>query len=355
MSRIYELYTGCMQYKQTLRCLSRNCWRPCQIALKFSGHKVYIVMNRRGALNTGDFHGYPTYVLENEHLRLELLQEAGPRIVRLIPTGGPNLLAELPDVHLPSPYGPYTLYGGHRLWHAPEDPARTYVPDDDGVTVHATPNGARMLLPADVHSHIAKIMEVELLGDDSSSDRLHATGGVRLQHTLRNEGRWPVQLAAWAITQLPPGGVAILPQSNTPLDDAGLLPNRRLNLWPYTRLSDPRLAPQEDFILIHGRADITPRFKIGVMNRQRWSAHLGQSYLFCKFTDPHPQQPHPDMGSNTEVYTDNRFLELETLSPLRSLAPGQELAHEEVWKIYPAPGVSSTAEEIRDYLLTLSL
>lgn len=298
-------------------------------------------------------------MLENEHLRLELLQEAGPRIVRLIPSDGPssrdgpNLLAELPDVQLPSPHGPYTLYGGHRLWHAPEDPTRTYVPDDEGVTIHATSHGARMHLPADAHSHIAKTMEVELLDNDSSDEQL--SGSVRVRHTLRNEGRWPVQLAAWGITQLPPGGVAILPQSSTPLDEAGLLPNRRLILWPYTRLSDPRLAPQDDLILVHGRADIAPRFKIGIMNRHRWAAHLGQGYLFCKFTEPQPQQPHPDMGSNTEVYTDDRFLELETLSPLKRLAPGQELSHEEIWEIYHAPGVSPTAKDIRDYVAALSL
>lgn len=305
-------------------------------------------------MNTGEFHGLPTHVLENEYLKLELLQEAGPRIVRLIPAdGGVNLLAELPDVQLPSPHGPYTLYGGHRLWHAPEDPARTYVPDDEGVTVHATPYGARMHLPADAHSHITRTMEVELLNGDSASEQF--SGSVRVRHTLRNEGRWPVELAAWAITQLPPGGVAILPQSNEPLDEAGLLPNRRLLLWPYTRLSDPRLALHDDFILVHGRADIAPRFKIGIMNRHKWAAHLGHGFLFCKFTDPQPQQPHPDMGSNTEVYADNRFLELETLSPLKRLAPDQELSHEEIWKIYRAPGVSPTAGDIRDYVATLSL
>lgn len=297
--------------------------------------------------NRGDFHGLPTCVLENEHLRLELLQEAGPRIVRLIPAdGSANLFAELPEVHLPSPHGPYTLYGGHRLWHAPEHPARTYVPDDEGVVVHVTPHGARMHLPADAHSHIAKTMEVELLGGSPS---------VRVRHMLRNEGRWPIELAAWAITQLPPGGVAILPQSSTPLDEAGLLPNRQLTLWPYTRWSDPRLAPQDDFILVHGRADMAPRFKIGIMNPRTWVAHLGVGYLFCKITEPQPQQPHPDMGCNTEVYADDRFLELETLSALTCLAPGQALEHEEIWKLYPAPGVQPTAEAIRDYIATLPI
>jgi hypothetical protein len=247
----------------------------------------------------GNFHGLPTYVLSNEHLTLELLQDAGPRIVRLIPAGtDTNLFAELPHVQLPSPYGPYTLYGGHRLWHAPEMPARTYVPDDSDVTAHATPHGARMHLPADAHSHIAKTVEVEL--------RDHSPT-VLVRHTLRNEGHWPVELAAWAITQLPTGGVAILPQTTAPLDEAGLLPNRRLALWPYTRWSDARLQTEDDYILVHGRGDMPPRFKIGYLNRHNWCAHLGQGYLFVKETRPRLQRPHADLGCNTEAYTDDRL------------------------------------------------
>ena len=298
-------------------------------------------------MDSGDFHGLPTTILRNEHLALELLQEAGPRIVRLIPAGADsNLFAELPGVHLPSPYGPYSLYGGHRLWHAPEHPARTYVPDDRGVVLQGTPAGARMQLPADEYTHIAKTLEVQLPADRPA---------VVVRHTLRNEGHWPVELAAWAITQFPPGGVAILPQTTTPLDDAGLLPNRQLTLWPYTLWEDARLELEDDYILVHSHADMADKFKIGYMNRYGWAAHLGQGYLFCKRTDSWPVASHPDMGCNTEVYTDERFLELETLSPLTQLAPGEELHHVETWEIYAAPNLPHADYAIRDYLETLQL
>ena len=298
-------------------------------------------------MDSGDFHGLPTYVLSNEHLTLELLQDAGPRIVRLIPAGsGCNLFAELPRIQIPSPYGPYTLYGGHRLWHAPELPARTYVPDDGGVSVQATPHGACMHLPADEHTHIAKTIEVQLPVGQAS---------VLVRHSLRNEGRWPVELAAWAITQLPAGGAAILPQTTKPLDEAGLLPNRQLTLWPYTSWLDARLETADDYLLVQGRAAIAGRFKIGYMNHHAWAAHLGQGYLFLKYTNPRPHEPHPDMGCNTEVYTDEQFLELETLSPITRLAPGEEVHHEETWQIHPASNILPTMPAIRDYLNTLQL
>ena len=46
---------------------------------------------------TTDFHGLPTRSLENNHLRVDYLLEAGPRLVRLILAGSSaNLLAEVP-------------------------------------------------------------------------------------------------------------------------------------------------------------------------------------------------------------------------------------------------------------------
>lgn len=293
-------------------------------------------------MNNGDFHGLPTYILGNDHLTLEILREAGPRIVRLTPAGSDtNLLAEVPGIQLPSPYGPYSLYGGHRLWHAPEHRARTYVPDDGGVIVHVTPHGARMHLPADPHSHIAKTIDIALPEHSAS---------VRLRHTVHNEGHWPVELAAWAITQLPPDGVAILPQRTAPFDEDGLLPNRQLTLWPYTRWSDPRLERYDDYILVRGRADMPEQFKIGYMNHHNWAAHLGRGYLFYKVTEPQAQQPHPDMGCNTEVYTDDAFLELETLSPLTRLEPGAQLHHEEIWQVHPAPHTPLEIDALRELL-----
>ncbi len=82
-----------------------------------------------------DYYGLPTGRLENDLIAVDYLTEAGPRVVRLIPKAlGENLLAEIPDAVLPSPHGPYHLYGGHRLWHAPEQSARTYVPEEGGLT-----------------------------------------------------------------------------------------------------------------------------------------------------------------------------------------------------------------------------
>ena len=79
-----------------------------------------------------DFFGYPTRTLANEHIRLDYLTTAGPRIVRLSLAGSDdNLLAEVADIKIPTPYGDFNIFGGHRLWHSPEAFPRSYLPDND--------------------------------------------------------------------------------------------------------------------------------------------------------------------------------------------------------------------------------
>ncbi len=83
---------------------------------------------------TEDFHGMAARSLENEYLRLDYLVEAGPRLVRLFLAGSPvNLLADVFDFKVPTPYGEYSFLGGHRLWQAPESLTQTYTPDLTGL------------------------------------------------------------------------------------------------------------------------------------------------------------------------------------------------------------------------------
>ena len=84
-------------------------------------------------MERGDFHGEETLVLENEHLRVEVLATAGPQIVRVQLAGSSeNVLGEVPDVCWDTPWGRYRLRGGHRLWFAPENPPLTSAPDEGG-------------------------------------------------------------------------------------------------------------------------------------------------------------------------------------------------------------------------------
>jgi hypothetical protein len=294
----------------------------------------------------GDFHGLPTYITENEHIQVECLSQAGPRIVRLHLAGVEgNQLVEIPDIHWPTPHGPFKPYGGHRLWVAPEANPRTYAIDDEGLEVEPLADGVLLRGPGDPHSGIRKSVAIHLQADRPA---------LTLHHRLQNDGLWPVELAPWAITQLPLGGIAVLPQQVGPLNRDRLLPNRQLVLWPYTNWDDPRLHLHNDYLLVSGQAHLPP-FKIGYMNRQDWQGYLRQGVFFCKRIQPQPERPHPDYGCNTEVYCNDRFIEVETVAPLSRLDPGGEVTHTETWEWYVGLDAPPTVEGIRALVENLAL
>ncbi len=276
-------------------------------------------------MQSGNFFGHPTSIIENNLIRLEFLAQAGPRLVRLfVPGVKENLFAETPDLKFDTRFGPFCLYGGHRLWLSPEIMDRTVQPDNEGLQVEEIYGGARLVGPVNAHTHVQKTIDITLRPDRP---------GLKLMHRLVNLGVWPVEAAPWAITQLRLGGKAILPQPTGPVDAEGLLPNRTLVMWPYSRWTDPRLQLTDRYIAVDGAAAETP-FKLGYFNRAGWLGCRWDAVSFIKRFTPKPGQPHADFNCNTEVYVYNRFIELETLGPLQWIEPGDFVEHTEEWEIY---------------------
>ncbi|HSJ54526.1 MAG TPA: hypothetical protein VLC52_12365 [Anaerolineae bacterium] len=276
------------------------------------------------------FAGYECTRLSNGALALWVTREVGPRIIGLAPAGEGNLLAELPEFRVQFPSMPvFSFRGGHRLWYGPEDARRTYQPDDAPVAVEAVEGGVRAVQPVEAETGIQKSMTIVLAGDEPH---------VVIDHALENRGTEPVALAPWAITQLRPGGVAILPQATGPVDEHGLLPNRHLVLWPYTRLDAPHVTWGEGLLLLD-TAQVTGPFKVGFPNPAGWLAYAVGETLFVKHAPYHPGAEYLDQGSSSECYCNPRFLELETLGPYTRLAPGEVVEHREVWDVYTGTDV----------------
>lgn len=275
-------------------------------------------------MRQADFHGLPTVIAESPFLRLEALAHAGPRLVRLsLARSSDNLLAETPAAGWETPRGFYRLYGGHRLWAAPDAPGRNDLPDDSGVRAELLEDGLRLSRPPEAGSTIAKSIEVHL---DPTRPAL------TLRHVLRNDGPSPLEVSPWAITQLPLGGLVFLPQPTSPADPSGINPNRSLALWPYTHWDDPRLHIGDDCILV--RAALAPqRLKIGCLNTHGWIAYQRDQTLFVKRFAVDATARYPDLGSNVEVYLDEHHVELETLGPLQTLETHASLQHVEGWEL----------------------
>ncbi len=285
---------------------------------------------------SGLFHGLPTRSFSSDSLRLEVLAEAGPRVVGLFLAGlARNLLAESPEVSWNTPYGPYYLRGGHRLWHAPEATPRSCMPDNRGVVIEELLGEVWLHQPTEPLTGITKAIGLRLHPDRPA---------VTLWHRVQNDGPWPVELAPWAITQLPLGGVVVLPQPEPSSDR--VRPNRRLVFWPYTCWNDARLHGGDDYLLVTTPTPAQP-FKIGYLNTAGWAGYWWQDIFFCKRFTPAPEQPYPDWGCNVEVYADDSYVELETLAPLSRLEPGQAALHTEVWELYRGAALPADLAAVR--------
>jgi len=268
--------------------------------------------------------GLSTHTLTVGSLELDYLGTAGPRIVGLRYKGSANLLASVPEIAIPTPYGDYHYIGGHRLWYAPEAMPRSYVPDNDGLMVSELPDGFMLQGKQEIGTGIRKSIEIHLRPKQSQ---------VTLKHMLVNEGLWDVELAPWTITMFRLGGVAILPFQSETVDMDGLLPNRHISLWPYSKINDPRLRFDDDFILVSAKPNL-PLFKIGTFNPRGWIAYWSEDILFRKTFSVQTGGVHPDRGCNAEIYCNEHFIELESLAPLVRLAAGGSVSHMENWELY---------------------
>ncbi len=290
-------------------------------------------------MKMGDFQGLRTRTLKNDQLSVEFLADAGPRIVRVSAFGKENLFADIPT-SVGTPYGNFYYRGGHRLWLAPEVMPCTYIPDNDGLSIEELIDGVRLIGKTEAGTGITKIIEIYVSPNQST---------VALKHILRNDGHSPIELAPWTLTMFKLGGTVLLPQPVGNADSNGLLNNRILALWSYTRINDPRLVLRDDFILIHASTNASP-LKMGYFNPHGWMAYWFKGILFCKKFDVCATETFPDGGCNTESFCNDQFVELESLGALVKLKAGGSVNFTENWELHRGLDVPFLSDEIRSVL-----
>lgn len=265
--------------------------------------------------------------LSNQAIELALPITHGPRVARYARRGSVNVFAEVsPRVQaVKTPFGSdWHIYGGHRLWLAPEDAVASYYPDNVPVEVCSQGNTLTLTQPVEPHTGIEKRLSVQL-HDDSSH--------VTVTHALTLRGAKPLHCAPWALSAMAPGGVGIFPQARFHPHPDALAPARPLVLWPFTRMNDPRFTWGDRFVLLRQHsAQVQPQ-KFGFYNDRGYMAYALGDVLFVKCHRPMAGS-HADFGCNAQTFTNELFLELETLGPLLTLAPGQCVRHVEEWFLF---------------------
>jgi hypothetical protein len=264
--------------------------------------------------------------LSNGTVELAVALDAGPRILKYAFLNGENILGDTPGLVIPTELGEWRALGGHRLWAAPEASPRSYAPDNDPVEIHEF-SEIDVSFTGLVEAGTGLQKEIRVQVEEEGN-------GVAIQHRITNRSLWEIEISPWAITAMRAGGTAYFPQEPYKSWNEALLPARPLVLWHYTDLRDPRWAIGGKLVQLKNDAARKDPQKIGMLNKQGWAAYAWKDLLFMKKFPYQENETYPDYGCNNETYTAGNLIEVESLGPVRKLAPGGSVEHEEFWTLY---------------------
>jgi hypothetical protein len=289
------------------------------------------------------YKGWPNcYRITNSEIELIVTSDVGPRIIRFGFVGGENEFKEYPEQAGQVGGTEWRIYGGHRLWHAPEAQPRTYAPDNSPVQVSIEGDRLRAVQAVESTTGIQKEMEI----------RMASSGPyVEVLHRLRNKNLWAVELAPWAPTVMAPGGRAIIPMPPRGTHPEVLEPTNPLIIWAYTDLRDSRWTLGFKYLCLRQDPSAAKPQKIGAGVPDGWGAYARNGHLFVKKFQFDSSGRYPDFGSSLEVFTNADMLEVETLGPLATLEPNGAVEHLERWSLFRDVRLDSVDDDSIDRLV----
>ena len=282
--------------------------------------------------------------LSNGVIDLVVTGQVGPRVIRFGFSGQGNLFCEVAEELGRTGGDAWRMYGGHRFWHAPEDPLRTYQPDNAPVEVGECSGVVRVVQPLEAATGIQKQLDIEM------EDAAH----VRITHRLINRNLWQVTLAPWALSVMTAGGTGVIPLPPRGPHPENLLPPSTLSpCGPTPTCRTRRWTWGGRYILLRQDEAATRPQKFGADVRDGWVAYVVGGYAFVKLFTRAPGGRYPDLGSSVEVFTNDLMLELETLGRVQRLEPGGTAEHVEDWFLFEGVAVPVSDAEVEATLLPL--
>jgi hypothetical protein len=265
------------------------------------------------------------YRVSNGEAELIVTGDVGPRVIRFGFVGGQNVFKEYPEQMGRAGEDKFQLRGGDRVWKAPEDPVATWAPDNVSVEIIPTPTGLVARAPVEPLTMLQKEIEVSMAPSGTE---------VTVSHRITNRSLFAVEFAPWVLTMMAPGGTAITgfpPRGRHPINLEATNP---LVMWAYTNLADKRWTFTKKYLALHQDPNNSDAQKLGIFNRDTWAVYLLNGEAFVKTATADPAKTYTDFGCSFETFTNNEFLEIETLGPLTKVSPGQTVTQVEHWSLH---------------------
>jgi len=284
-----------------------------------------------------------SYRISNGEVEAIVTGDVGPRVMRYGFVGGQNFFREFEEQLGRSGEPDWQPRGGHRLWVGPEDPVKSYAPDNGPVAITVHDNAVLCTEPVEALTGLEKQIELRMAA---------ARTNIEVVHRIRNAGTEPYRLAPWALSMMARGGHGVhgFPPRGT--HPEMLAPTNPLVMWAFTDLSDPRWTLlKRHMVLRQDPANPVPQ-KLGTFNSKTWGAYVLNGEAFVKrFDAPGDPSAYPDFGCSYETFTNADILELETLGPMTTLQPSESLTHTERWSCHRGIAIERWTDDEIDRVL----
>jgi Domain of unknown function (DUF4380) len=250
------------------------------------------------------------HVLAWDDVRVEIDAATGGRVTALR-LGGRNLLTEpaadggnYGSTFWPSPQ---TAWGWPPLAEIDHGPYRAEV-DPAAVTMRSAINPA-----------LGVVVEKRFAADA-------ARGAVTFDFAIHNRGEVPVQLAAWQITRVPPGGLSLFPTGagvDPPCPPSNLVVREAMGVTWYA----------------YDGAAVSDHQKLFADGREGWLAHVEGDAVLVKTFANVPRAAQAPGEAQIEIYANPSltYVEIEAQGPYEMIAPGTALSWRVVWLVRRLP------------------
>ena len=259
-------------------------------------------------------------------------------VMKFALVGGSNVLWSAPDVNgsmVQEPGVKWHNFGGDKVWPTEESRWRqimkrrwppSYEFDGGAGVAEPIPRGIRLTTPEDPNFGAVCVREFVM-------DPVRPLVVIHQWFEKRRDP--PVPMMFWTITQVRHADANLLPLGEKAGDG--------LAYRPLGALTNVSCSVTGSWLALVNNDTVTQ--KAGVGSRKTldngWVAALYRNdrVLFVQSHVLERGGVYPDQGCQAEVFTSDRefglYTELELLSPVTLLAPGQHLRHDVVWQLVP--------------------
>ncbi len=294
--------------------------------------------------------------LTNGELRVVVVPAIG-RVMHLGLAGGPNLLWENPALAGKTLSGAplvengqpvWANFGGDRVWPSEESwfPRLNGAPrppdiwiDGSACTAKLLADGVTLECPV---SPLCGARAVRTLRLSPAGTRVMLRQRLEKRRLARRRGLEPVPLAVWGVTQVQPPSQSLLSLARASRYPARFFPFK----WADLPDNDPAGHFSIDGDVGVFLTDPKQPQKVGA-DAPRWVAAIVDTTVLARVFRYEPGREYPDGGTSATIFTSPELTELETLSPLARLRPGESIEHRVDWQVRRLPAEARTSAEQR--------